>query len=150
MRGNDARNFAMINRNVMLLQSKHKSCLVTVILLVLFTRGMNADQTTINMRELIIVYTTKIFERISMMTLESGVVFVVRDIIRMIMHALTLQRLHIQLQRLSNVYCAATKKITVATHMVGIFTVLAAIEIVILVQNIEKYYNVYTSKETIV
>ena len=133
MRGNDARNFAMINRNVMLLQSKHKSCLVTVILLVLFTRGMNlftrgmnVDQTTINMRELIIMYTTKIFERISMMTLESGVVFVVRDIIRMIMHALTLQRLHIQLQRLSNVYCAATKKITVATHMVGIFSVLAA------------------------
>ena len=61
----------------------------------------------------------------SLKTLESGVVFVVVDMIRRIMHALTL---HMQLQRLSIVNCATTKKITVATVMVvvGIFNVPAA------------------------
>ena len=55
MRGSDARNFAMINRTVMLLQSKKTRILVIMIFIVLFTRGMNADQKTINMRELIIM-----------------------------------------------------------------------------------------------
>ena len=82
----------MINRNVIRLRSKHKRCWVTVIFIVIFTIGMNAKKRTKNQLELIIMYTTKIFEMISMITLESGVVFVVRLVEeRMIMHAVKLQ-----------------------------------------------------------
>ena len=127
MHGTNARNCAMINRNVIRLRSKHKRCWVTVIFIVIFTIGMNAKKRTKNQLELIIMYTTKIFEMISMMTLESGVVFAVRLVVeRMIMHAVTLQ-FHIQLQRLI-VNCAATTKINVATSkVVGIFIVPAAL-----------------------
>ena len=97
MRGSDARNTAMIKRTVILLRSEHKQGWVTVILIVIFTRRMNAKTRTINPGELIIMQHTMS----TMMTLESGVVFVVRILeARMIMHAVTLQ-FHIQLQRLN-------------------------------------------------
>ena len=87
MHGTNARNCAMINQNVIRLRSKHKRCWVTVIFIVFFTSRMNA-----NLRELIIMYTTMIFEIPSMITLESGVVFVVHVVVeRLIMHALALQ-----------------------------------------------------------
>merc|ERR1719162_1031610 len=102
-----------MNRNVIRLRSKHKRCWVTVIFIVIFTGRMNAKKRTKNQLELIIMYPTEIFEIPSMITLESGVVFVVRLVVeRMIMHAVTLQ-FHIQLQRLI-VNCAATIKVTVA------------------------------------
>ena len=91
MRGSDARNTAMIKRTVILLRSEHKQGWVTVILIVIFTRRMNAKKRAINQWELRIMYVTKIFIRTSMMTLESGVVFVVRLVEeRMIMPAVTL------------------------------------------------------------
>ena len=99
MRGSNARNFAMIKRIVILLRSKHQSHIqqvITLILIVIFTSRMDAYQKTINMRELIIMKTKTptsngVTIRPDMMTLESGVVFVVRDIIRRFMHAVTLQ-----------------------------------------------------------
>ena len=83
----------MIYWNVIRLRSKHKRCLVSVILIVIFTSRMNAHQI---MRDFIIMYSRKIFERPSMTTtLESGVLFVVREVEeRMIMPALTLLEYH--------------------------------------------------------
>ena len=84
----------MIKRTVIRLRSKHKRDWVTVILIVIFTRRMNAKKRTINQWELIIMKYTETFNIPRMMILESGVVFVVRLVVeRRIMHALTL---HIQ------------------------------------------------------
>ena len=123
--GSNARNCAMINSSVILLRSIQTRRIMsitrnTLIIIVFFTRRMNAKKRRTSQRELKIINFKKMFEKPSLITLESGVVFVVRLVEeRMIMHALTLLSMI--------VICAATKKITVATSMlVGIIIVPAA------------------------
>ena len=92
MHGSDVLKGAMINRNVILLRSEQigmgVDLLYTVLFVVIFTSRMNANQI---MRELIIIKYTQTFYMPRMMTLESGVVFVVHVVVeRRIMHALTL------------------------------------------------------------
>ena len=97
--GSNARNCAMINSSVILLRSIQTRRIMsitrnTLIIIVFFTRRMNAKKRRTSQRELKIINFKKMFEKPSLITLESGVVFVVRLVEeRMIMHALTL---HIQ------------------------------------------------------
>ena len=122
MHGSNARNFAMMNRTVRLFRSIQMRQQTAPIIIVIFTSRIHARKMiTNNQWELVIMKNAaKICEMPRMMTLESGVVFVVRLVEeRMIMHALTLLSMI--------VICAATKKITVATSMlVGIIIVPAA------------------------